>query len=544
MKSLFKITCYILAFLSFRGNTDAQITGFSLPEGEPEKTFYVSPGGKGDGSSTNPYGSIQQALKAALEYRTKSDKNVKVLIRDGIYREQVTISDQQTYSGNALLILEAERNGEVTISGAKELKNWRPVNERDRPIYWTILPDDYITTLTSAGERPATNGRIPNPWPNRVKTLSGMWINGQLKIGDKYYLPVPTLDSMTLGSFYIDYQAKRIYAKLFDKVGLNESELALLPSVFNFSNNNNFIMRGINVVQAGWSMSAGARFNSIDNLLVEDCKFNYNRYMGVGFSRIKNGTFRNVEMCHNGGKGGGGSWSTTGYLRNVLYDRIKVNYNNWINYQYGWYSWDPCGIKFAALRQVKIKDSEFVGNYATGLWLDTEFRYMFVENTVLAGNFGPGVYLEASKGPTTLVNCNIYNNDIGVYISASELNTLDGCNIHDNNVQISVFDHYNVGRGYKTEGQADFADIDNHGEWRSHAVNAVITNCQIYNSDYNETPLVMMRGNDTIGYRNFMNTLKFENNKLKFGSSPPTPFYYKPGQKKYPVDIWRKDQGF
>ena len=51
----------------------------------------------------------------------------------------------------------------------------------------------------------------------------------------------------------------------------------------------------------------------------------------------------------------------------------------------------------------------------------------------------------------------------------------------------------------------------------------------------------MMRGNDTIGYRNFMSTLKFENNKLKFGSSAPTPFYYKSGQKKYPIDIWRKD---
>ena len=541
MKNLFKITCYIMAFLSIWGNINAQITGFTLQEGKPEKTFYVAPGGRGDGSSANPYGSIQQALKAALEYRAKSDRNVKVLVRDGIYREQVTIADRQPYSGNALLMLEAEHKGEVTISGARELKNWRPVNERDRPIYWTILPDDYLSALTAVGERPASNGRILNPWPNRVKTLSGMWINGQLKIGDKYYLPVPTLDSMTIGSFYINYQTKRIYAKLFDKVGLDESELALLPSVFNFSNNNNFIMRGINVVQAGWSMSAGARFNSIDNLLVEYCKFNHNRYMGIGFSRINNATFRDVEMCHNGGKGGGGSWSTTGYLRNVIYERIKVNYNNWMNYQYGWYSWDPCGIKFAALRQVKVKDSEFIGNYATGLWLDTEFRDMYVENTVLASNFGPGVYLEASKGPTTLTNCNIYHNDIGVYISASELNTLDNCNIHDNNVQISVFDHYNVGRGYKTEGQADFADIDNHGEWRSHAVNTVIKNCQISNSDYNETPLVMMRGNDTIGYRNFMSTLKFENNKLKFGSSAPTPFYYKQGQKKYPIDIWKKD---
>ena len=163
MKNFIKITCYIMAFLSLQGNSDAQITGFTLQEGKPEKTFYVAPGGRGDGSSANPYGSIQQALKAALEYRAKSDRNVRVLVRDGIYREQVTIADRQPYSGDAWLMFEAEHKGEVTISGARELKNWRPVNDRDRPIYWTILPDDYISALTVAGERPASNGRILNP---------------------------------------------------------------------------------------------------------------------------------------------------------------------------------------------------------------------------------------------------------------------------------------------------------------------------------------------------------------------------------------------
>ena len=65
MKNLFKISCYIGAFLFFGGNANTQITGFNLEEGKPEKTFYVAPGGKGDGSSANPYGSIQQGFESS-----------------------------------------------------------------------------------------------------------------------------------------------------------------------------------------------------------------------------------------------------------------------------------------------------------------------------------------------------------------------------------------------------------------------------------------------------------------------------------------------
>lgn len=519
----------------------AQITGFTLKEGKAERTFYVSPDGNGDGSAANPFGNIDQALKAALVYRAGADKNVKVLVRDGIYRQTVAVTEQQKYTGKSLLIFEAEHPGKVTISGARELKDWRKFTTKGTPVFWTDLPEDYIITLTRNGDRIVPNGKVPNPWPKNVRTLGGMLNNGVLKMGNNYYFPVPTLDSVIIGSFFIDYGAKKIYTKLISTEGIDKSELAVAPTVFNLSNNNNIIIRGINFEMAGWAFSTAARLNNIENLLVADCKFNNSRYGGLGLHQVKNATFRNVEMCHNGGKGGGGSWGTTGYLRNVICDKIKVNYNNWINYQYGWLGWDPCGIKFAAVRQMLIKDSEFNGNYASGLWMDTEFRGVFVENTTMAGNFGNGTFVEASMGPITFTNCNMYNNDNGVYISATDSVTLNGCNIYNNIVQIGVYDHNGMGRGYKSEGQYDFADIDNHGEWRSHSIFAVIKNCRISNQSYNATPLINQRGNDTIGYKNFINTLTIENNSFVFGNSGTTPFYYKPGQNKYKVDVWRKD---
>lgn len=541
MKNFLKFSFCIVGCILFTGIINAQITGFTLPEGKSEKIFYVAVGGSGDGTAAKPFGSIEKALSAALAYRAQSGKNVKVIVRDGKYRETVTIAEQQKYSGNALIVLEAEHEGKVTISGARELKDWRYLSDRNKIVYWTYLPDDYITSLTQSGQRIIPNGKVPNPWPKNVKVLGGMLNNGLLRMGKYYYFPMPTLDSLVTGSFFIDYPQKKIYVKFINKEGMNDSELAVMPVVFTFSSNNNFVMRGINVEMAGWAFGTAVRLSSIDNVLIEDCAFNNNRYNGFNFTMLKNVTIRNTEASHNGGKGGGGSWGTNGYLRNIILEKIKVNYNNWINFNYGWYGWDPCGIKFAATRDMLIKDSEFIGNYATGLWMDTEFRRVTVENTVLAHNFGQGTMVEASMGPITFIKCDIYNNDFGVYISATNSVTVDGCNIHDNNVQIGAFDHNGNGRGYKTEGEYDFADIDNHAEWRSHSIDAVIKNNQISNQDFNTNPLIHMRGNDTIGYKNFMNTLKLENNKFKFGSSGTTPFYYRPGQKKYPVDIWKKD---
>jgi parallel beta-helix repeat protein len=540
-KCTLTLFCGAFIWFLFCSPSLSQITGFTLKEGKAERTYYVAPGGNGDGSAVNPFGNIDQALKAALVYRAGSDKNVKVLVRDGIYRQTVIVTEAQKFTGKSLLIFEAEHPGKVTISGARELKDWRLLSNRDRAIFWTDLPDEYIKSLTQSQNRTVPNGRVPNPWPKNVKTLGGMLINGQLRMGNNYYFPSPSLDSITIGSFFLDYSAKKIYVKLISKEGMDKSDLAIAPTVFNLSNNNNIIMRGINVEHAGWAFSTAARLANIENLLVENCNFNNNRYGGLGAGMLKNTTFRNVEMCHNGGKGGGGDWGTNGYLRNIICDKIKVNYNNWINYQYGWLGWDPCGIKFAAVRQMLIKDSEFIGNYAAGLWMDTEFRGVKVENTTMAENYGAGIFVEASMGPIAIVKCKIYNNEQGVYISAVDSVTVDGCNIYDNIVQIGVYDHLGLGRGYKSEGQYDFADIDNHAEWRSHSIYAVIKNNRISNQSYNTTPLINQRGNDTIGYRNFMNTLTIENNNFIFGSSGTTPFYYKQGQKPYKVDVWRKD---
>ena len=148
MKNSYKFVFCVFTCSLTMGITNAQITGFNMQEGKPEKTLYVAISGKGDGSSANPYGSIEQALKAALAYRTGADKNVKVVVRDGIYRETVNVTEQQKYSGNSLVILEAEHKGKVTVSGARELKDWRNLNDRNRTVCWTNLPDEYVTALT------------------------------------------------------------------------------------------------------------------------------------------------------------------------------------------------------------------------------------------------------------------------------------------------------------------------------------------------------------------------------------------------------------
>jgi parallel beta-helix repeat protein len=518
------IFCFLLFWATISNNIKAQITGFDLKQTKPSKTYYVAVNGTGDGSKTAPLGSIEKAITLALQYRSEKGKSVKVQVAKGLYREVVSITKTYDNPKNALFILEGETAGAVTVTGSRPLSQWQPMTTvGDKTLYSTTLPDEYIKKLTQDGGKSFPDGEVPNPWQKWVKKRGGMFQNGLLKIGAHYYYPVPLKDTLVGGAFIIDYQKKKIFVRLDAKQGLEQAELAVEPTIFTMSNNNALVIRNMAFEHAGWSMRNAVSFRKIEQLLIENCLFNNNRYTGVDLHLLKNVTIYNVEMAHNGGKGGAGSWK--GYLRNIILDKVKVNDNNWVNHHYAWYGWDPCGIKFSAIRQMIVRNSEFQRNYAVGFWFDNEFKDVTIDNTLIAYNFGPGIMIEASKGPITLTNCTMNNNDYGVYISAAEQTTLDNCTIYDNNFQIGAFDHWGKGRGHGSDMELDFPDIDTQGAWSAHAVNTVIKNCTIKNQSFNENALISPRYNDMVGYQNFLNTLKIENNKYEFGASDKTPFF-------------------
>ncbi|MBN1144200.1 MAG: right-handed parallel beta-helix repeat-containing protein [Bacteroidales bacterium] len=510
--------------------------------------LYVEPEGTGDGSYNQPLGSIQKALEVAIQHKKKGN-STEIIIRDGVYREFIHISDSLP-DNTVPLILRAGNPGKVIITGSVPVMGWK--SGRDEKwsestsktnVFVAKLSDEIIEKLTihPLTRKHYPDGKVPNPWGSYV-TDNGMFCNGLLVIDQEYYYPLLDPGKLVPGSFNIDYTRQLIFVKLKARIiNFKSIELGVEPTIFKIANQNNITISGIQFKHAGWALHDAVIFDNINNLHLENCTFNHNRYAGLQTRRIDKGLIFNCEASHNGGTGSTGSWE--GYLRDVTFDGFKANFNNWIGAHFDFTGWAPCGVKWTAARNLVIRNSEFNSNYATGLWLDCENRQVTVENTMARDNIGVGFFLEASKGPFFLKNCRSINNLRGVYISASNDVRLDSCLIKDNDYQVVVFDHWGKGRGPELF-EFDFREVETGSLWEAHAVDAVVTNSRFVNREGSDVPFYNELFNDSIGFRNFVSTLTTQNN-LYYTDFPEKAFYH--DKQFYTLEDWRslfkQDQG-
>lgn len=524
-----------------------QIVALVKPAEANEK-IYVENGKNGDGSASNPYSSIQKALEKALYNKNVLQKSTEVIIRSGVYREVISITDS---AKNELpIIIRADKNANVVISGAVTVNNWRSGKEASwtqntskTNVYVASLTDEIIQKLT---KNPFTgkhypDGKVPNPWGGYV-TDNGMFCNGLLKIDSDYYFPIADADKLVPGSFSIDYARKLIFAKLKAKIkDFNSIELGVEPTLFRMANQKNVTIQNIHFEHAGWALHDAVIFNKVENLFLLNCTFNNNRYAGLQTDKLNKGLIRNCEASYNGGIGASGSWE--GYIRNVTFDGFKANFNNWIGAQFDFTGWAPCGVKWSGVRNLVIKNSEFNANYATGLWLDCDNRNVTVLNTEAKDNIGVGFFVEASKGPFLFKNCRSVNNLRGFYVSCSEGVQLEDCLIKNNDNQFVIFDHWGKGRGPGLF-EYDFKEYGTGALWEAHTINTVVKNTVFVNREGSDQPFYTEIFSDTTGFKNFVSSLTSKNNSY-YTNSPEKAFYY--NNRHYTLEMWQlqfgKDQG-
>lgn len=510
--------------------------------------IYVEYGKNGNGSTRSPFGSIQKAIDVAVENKRLLNRSSEIIIKDGIYREKITATDSAF--SDVPIIIRAQNPGKVIISGSVSITNWKSGKEASwtqntskTNVYVASLSDEIIQKLTKnpINGKYHPDGKVPNPWGGYL-TDNGMFCNGLLKIDTDYYFPLLAADNLIPGSFSIDYTRKLIFVKLKAKIRNYKSiELGLEPTILRISKQSNLTISGIQFIHAGWALHDAVKFENIKNLHLENCAFNNNRYAGLQMQKIEKGQIINCEANHNGGTGATGSWE--GYLRDVTFDGFKANYNNWIGAHFDFTGWAPCGVKWTAVRNLVIRNSEFNSNYAAGLWIDCENRQVTVENSEARDNIGVGIFIKASKGPFVLNNCRYINNLRGIYVSCSENVLLDQCIIKDNDYQFVIFDHW--GKGIDPGlFEYDFKEYGTGALWESHAVNAVVKNSVLANRERSDVPFYNELFNDSIGYRNFISTLTTQKNQY-FTDFPEKAFYF--NKQHYTFDHWQslftQDQG-
>lgn len=391
-------------------------TGASVDESPVTHVRYVdvaNTSGNEDGSSANPWNTLAEGFDWL---NANGSLNAKLIIANGLYREgSLSLSGR-----SGIAVIEGESRGGVIISGSDVWTGWTADgNNWHKP--WTN--DWGLGSIDYPGDPETELGR----------RLEMVFQDGIL------LRQVLTLAEMADGTYYVDEVADRLYVRPFaaaDPAAVT-LEVSVRPHLFFMYANDDVVFRNLTFQHAASGKDSGVSartffiggaqddggdledpdFNGqpinsppdrdfAENILIEDCIFQWNNGGGASINNAKYVTLLNTTFQHNGSSGLGAS-----RLRHSEYVNSQFNYNNWRKGIHGGlYGWAPAGTKTLFADDLIIRGCDFIGNHTTGLWLDFGSTNVTVFDSLMTHNWSQGFYNEANYGPINASALLVRNN--------------------------------------------------------------------------------------------------------------------------------------
>jgi len=207
-------------------------------------------------------------------------------------------------------VIEAINSGKVIVSGSDIWGDWKrgsdDVYTRDWPYNW---------------------GVAANPWAGDVDVAPIVRRHELVAVNDKILRQVLDKAQLTPGTFHVDEGTNRISIRPPSGVDLSRArvEVGMREQVLRIQGGNNLTVRGL-IFQHSTEVldQAGVIFQNIEDLLVEDCLFQWNNGVGLKLFTSYDVIVRNSIANHNGFDG------MAGYkLRNLLLEDNITAHNNW-----------------------------------------------------------------------------------------------------------------------------------------------------------------------------------------------------------------------
>jgi parallel beta-helix repeat protein len=414
----------------------ADVTGAHIRGSAVNAVIYVSPAGsdRNPGTKERPLRTIAGATKVAV---AKSDKGIGVRIRiaPGIYRDSVNIQSSPDRP-TAPIVYEATKTGTTIVAGTdKWTGGWTKSKESGAYSHqwtpaWGFGPDiwaDYAAEAPHASMRPI------------VRRREIVFVN------DVAQKQVLTSAELVPGSFCIQEQRKCILLYPGSGCVPNEADIEVgkRDVLFSVDGRSNISLLGLVFARSSNYVTKGAvRFKRANNIVVENCRVEWNNGDGICLNECNDVTFRNVVSSHNGMSG------IIFYQgRNIIFQGLVTDYNNWRGTAGGFDNWATAGLKAFHIHGMALRDYSTRYNATFGLWFDTDNRDIIVERMRSTYNSRAGVLLEASQGPIGIYGSEIMNNERGIYIASSAGVTIVRCRINGNRApQIAIKGDYLNGR--------------------------------------------------------------------------------------------------
>jgi parallel beta-helix repeat protein len=376
------------------------------------------------GSELRPFKTIQAATTAAME-NNKGRVSTKILISPGTYRESIQLgyNGQET---DAPIIFEAKTTGTAIISGSEVWGNWQRGNQSN--IY--IHPWPYRWGLAP----------YPAGWEGWVTLQPILRRREMIFVNGTFLLQVLTQGELVAGSFFVSESEGLVY--VFPPAGTNMEtatvEVAIRPQLLLAEGKRFLTLRGLTFTHGNAAIQAAAvTFNNSSEFLIENSRFDWNNWSGIGTNGVHDVVVRNSIFNNNGGIGSLG-WK----MKDILFEGNTTNWNNWRGAQVvpPFDEWGVAGLKHLLVHKGIYRNHTADGNYALGFWLDTDCVDVLIENSRFCENLTGGMFLEANQGPQTLRGNLICNNRGSGLLIGNSTNGLLEKNIfyHNHDTQIRL----------------------------------------------------------------------------------------------------------
>jgi hypothetical protein len=332
----------------------------------------------GDGSRERPWKTIAKATQ-------KAGPGDQVVIREGVYREEVVVKNSGTE--RAPIIFEAAPGAQVVLTGADALTGWHKA-QGELPIYhvpWThrfigwsrnmTHPDDAYHRLIGRCEQVAIDG----------------------------YLLRQVLEASQLapGTFFVDLSNHVLAVWDPGSRDLNKvlAETSSRQEIFRVEGD--YVqLRGLHFRFAANMAQHGAVILSGRQDTLEDCTIDRMNSSGATFS----GEHQVVRRCvfrDNGQLGFGANGA-----HDLLFTESLVENNNTKGFSRGW---EAGGDKLVLCRHAVLERSRFLRNRGNGIWFDIGNEHCIVRQCLIADNEDSGIFYEISYGLQALDNVIVGN---------------------------------------------------------------------------------------------------------------------------------------
>jgi parallel beta-helix repeat protein len=368
---------------------------------------------RNSGTQALPFKTIGKAAAAAAEINA-GHVGIKILIAGGVYREGITLEHNGRETDAPIVF---ETAGKVIVSGSDVWAGWQKVAGADVyahawPYTWGLAP-------------------IPSGWEPHVKLKDIVRRSEMVFVNGGPLDQVLARSELQAGRFFADEKTRTIYMRLPEGLPIDHAtvEVALRPRLFAASGKSNIVLRGIIFQHGNTTLDEPAvLFYDSSDILVEDCRFRWNNWGGLGFGRSRNITARRNEASYNGGAGIG-----TYKTRSVVFEDNETSHNNWRGIQGGFTGWAVAGMKHLLMHGGVFLRHKSLDNQTHGIWFDTDCENILINEAVFCSNLRHGIYIEDNHGPITIKDSRICRNkDYGIFIANSARVNVEGNILYGN----------------------------------------------------------------------------------------------------------------